>query len=189
MTDDTGAGQPQGGEAAQPQGGQPPAQGAAAPPTQAQGAGEAKGGSDRAALEAKVEQLQTENYQYREQRRQWEAEQQAAKPLADQLKEAKAQLEAAQTQQQEQSLQLATVQVAQKLGYRNPELAYRLLDSKDVQFDADGKPTNVEKLLTGLAKSDPYLLTATDFGGGSRGTQPGGSGQNMNDLIRSGAGR
>lgn len=189
MTDDTGAGQAQGADAAQPQGGQPPAQGAAAPPQKAHGAGEAAGGDDRAALEAKLEQLQAENFRYREQRREMEQQQLAAKPLAEQLEAANAQLQAMKQQQQEQSLQLATVAVATRLGYRNPDLAYRLLDSKAVQYADDGKPANVEKLLTDLAKSDPYLLAATDFGGGSRGAQPGGSGANMNDIIRSAAGR
>lgn len=188
MTDDTGAGQAQGADAAQSQGDQPPAQGAATG-QQAQGAGQVAGGDDRAALEAKLEQLQAENFRYREQRREMEQQQLAAKPLAEQLEAANAQLQAMKQQQQEQSLQLATVQVATRLGYRNPDLAYRLLDSKAVQYAEDGKPVNVEKLLTDLAKSDPYLLAATDFGGGSRGTPTGGTGANMNDLIRQAAGR
>jgi ATPase subunit of ABC transporter with duplicated ATPase domains len=148
-------------------------------------AGKAAIDSERAARREAEKQLKALQAEMRQQR---EA-QNAQKPLAEQLEAAKQELAQMRAQLQEQSLRQATVSAATKLGYRNPDLAYRLVDAKDVQFDEDGTPTNIEKLLADVAKGDSYLLTATDFGGGTRGSQPGGTGANMNDLIRQAAGR
>lgn len=191
MTENTGAGEPQGGNSqAQPQGGTPPAQGASGQATQAQGAGQAAGGGDRGdSLEAKLERVMAENARFREERRQAAAAAEAEKPLADQLEQMKAELASERSQRQEQSLRAAAVTSATKLGYRNPDMAFRLLDIDAVEYAKDGSPANVEKLLTKVAENDPYLLASADFGGGNKGEPPAGSGNEMNDLIRSAAGR
>lgn len=81
------------------------------------------------------------------------------------------------------TLRLAAAAEARKLGFRNPDLAYRLVAS-EVEFDDAGTPKNVDRLLADLAKGDPYLVASTpDFGGGPRGSAPA-AGQSMNDAIR-----
>jgi len=116
-------------------------------------------------------------------------EQQEAKPLSEQLAALQQELAAEKAQRQEQSLRLATISTATRLGYRNPDMAFRLLDAKAVEYGEDGAPANVEKLLTDIAKAEPYLLTANDFGGGQAGGTPGGDGNDMNTIIRRAAGR
>ncbi len=188
MADDTGTGAAQGAAPAQSHGDQSQAQGAAAAPAQGAGA-QAKAGDDRGELEARIETLLAENFSYREKLRlQDESQQTADSTVQDQLAELQKQLATEKGQRQEQSLRLATVTAATKLGFRNPELAYRLLDQGAVTFDPEGAPKNVEKLLTDVAKAEPYLVADTDFGGGQRGATPGGK-ADMNDLIRQAAGR
>jgi hypothetical protein len=90
----------------------------------------------------------------------------------------------------EQALQSAAYAVAMKLNYRSPELAYRLLDRADLEFEDDGRPKNVEKLLQELAKRETYLVKAAgqDYGGGNRGAQPDGQ-PGMNELLRAALGK
>lgn len=61
-----------------------------------------------------------------------------------------------------QSLQARTLEYevklsAAKLGIIDPEAAYKLLDLKQIEFDEDGKPTNVEKVIRELITKKPYL--------------------------------
>jgi len=53
---------------------------------------------------------------------------------------------------------------ARKLSIVDEEAAYRLLDTDTITFE-DGKPTNIEKLLTTLVQSKPWLVG--DAGGAS----------------------
>lgn len=86
-------------------------------------------------------------------------------------------------------LQLESVATARKVGFRDPELAARLIAAGDVEFGEDGRPKNVERLLTDLAKEYPNLVNATaDYGGGPRGAPVGGT-SDMNTRIRRAAGR
>jgi hypothetical protein len=55
----------------------------------------------------------------------------------------------------------ATRGAAAKLGYANPDMAYRLLDHSGLEVDSDGTVKNVEQQLAALAKSDPYLIAAS----------------------------
>lgn len=85
---------------------------------------------------------------------------------------------------QERTVLARTVEAAARLGFRNPELAYRLLDQAELDFGEDGQPKNVEKLLRALLDKEPYLAKASgDFGGGNRGTTPNTT-PDMNDLLR-----
>lgn len=89
----------------------------------------------------------------------------------------------------EDSLRIAAMTAARKLGYRNPDLAFRLIATGAVDYDEAGQPRNVERLLDEIAKADPYLVgNATDYGGGPRG-KASGSDTDMNSLIRKAAGR
>lgn len=58
----------------------------------------------------------------------------------------------------------------------------------DLDYDDDGKPTNVKALVDGLRKSDPHLFRAADGGadGGERGTV---KTDDMNAMLRRAAGR
>jgi hypothetical protein len=114
-----------------------------------------------------------------------EAEQATAR-----AKELEEQNTALQAQLKDQALRGAALAAATKLGYRNPELAYRLVDLAAVEYTEAGEPKNVEKLLRELATSETYLVKASgqDFGGGNRGgtpdTQP-----TMNELVRAALGK
>lgn len=191
MAEPTGAAEAQGASAAPLQGSTEPVQGTA---SQGQGPAEQRG---EAAVdwEAKVTQLEKDNRAYRAQLKAIESERTAKQAseqteverLTARLQDLEQQLATQTRERQEQSLRLATVTQATRLGYRNPDLAYRLLDANAVDYGPDGTPRNLEKLLTDLAKSEPYLLAQTDFGGGPRGTAA--KGDDMNALLRSAAQR
>ena len=91
------------------------------------------------------------------------------------------------TRLRDQALTSAAVAAATKLGFRNPELAVRLLDRTAVEWADDGQPKGVEAQLREMAKADSYLLKngtgAGDYGGGNRGAAPGGGPPGMNELL------
>jgi hypothetical protein len=171
----------------QPQGGTAPdAQGAAGTPVTE---------PDVEAMRAKIAELERDNRGYRQAAKAREeaekAKAQAELSEAERLRaENQSLMERATTAErraQEQSLRLTSAGIASRLGFRNPDLATSLIAAR-VEYDDAGEPTNVEKLLTDLSKSDPYLLTATDFGGGQRGASAA-TGPDMNAIIRRAAGR
>lgn len=90
--------------------------------------------------------------------------------------------------EQDRSIRLAAVEEATRVGFRSPDLAYRLIDRAEVDFTEAGEPRNVARLLKVIADRDPYLLkgNGADFGGGNRGAAP--STTDMNALIRRAAG-
>lgn len=90
------------------------------------------------------------------------------------------------TRDQERKIHIASVDAAARLGYRSPELAFKLLDRADVEFEEDGSPKNIEKLLSKVLEREPYLAkpgTTPDFGGGNRGSAPSTT-LDMNDLLK-----
>jgi len=93
---------------------------------------------------------------------------------------------------QRHRLEAAATAAARKANFWDPDLAYALLDQSAVEFDADGKPKNVEALVKAIAADKPRLINggagAPDFGGGHRGA-PAGGGGDMNEAIRRAAGR
>lgn len=92
------------------------------------------------------------------------------------------------TARQSMALQIAALASARKLGFRDPDLARRLLTASEIEFDDDGQPKNVDRLLGDIAKQYPALVsTTTDYGGGPRGTPP--VADDMNARIRRQAGR
>lgn len=177
-------------------GAQPPA-GAGTPP---EGAPEASGTQltdlgviqrelNEAREEAKRARLELKGYKDKE-----SAQAEAAK---SELQRATERAEAAEKARDEHAsqvktyqLRLATVEAARKLGFRNPEIAHRLISDSEVEFTEAGEPKNVDTLLTKIATSDPYLVNgkpgAPDLGGGPRGTPPG---LDVNTMIRRAAGR
>lgn len=110
------------------------------------------------------------------------AEQQQEARLAE-LERENAELKASQAADR---LRAATTTVAAKLGFRNPDIAHRLLDSAAITYNDEGKATNLESLLRAIATAEPYLTTAAgqDFGGGNRGGSGTGTGEpTMNELM------
>lgn len=55
------------------------------------------------------------------------------------------------------SLENAVVKRASGMGIVDPDAAYRLLDADAVEYDDNGKPTNIEDLLKDLVEAKPYL--------------------------------
>jgi hypothetical protein len=105
------------------------------------------------------------------------------------IKELEDQTAGAAAREQERNLRVAAIEAATTLKFRNPSLAWRLLDIADVKFEDDGTPKNVEALLKKIAEAEPYLVSASgsDFGGGNRGKTPGQATPSMDELLRAAA--
>lgn len=125
---------------------------------------EAKAHADNAAL-SEVERLQRERETLAAENSTLKAERQA-RALAD-----------------------AATATARRLGFRNPDLAHRLIDHSALVLDDEGKPKNLDSLLGEVAKANPYLINGTtDFGGGPRGGAATPN-NDVNTMIRRAAGR
>jgi len=172
--------------------------------TQAQGAaGPVQGTTGEAgtatveALTAKLRDLEKDNLSYRKreaarekaEREKAEGEMTEVERLRAENERLNADLQERERRERQQTLRLTAVQEAGKLGYRDPDLAFDLLQAHvaDVEWGKDGQPTNVAKLLTEYAKARPFLVTTTDFGGGSRGQSATSGTPDMNTLIRGAA--
>jgi hypothetical protein len=110
--------------------------------------------------------------------------------LQRRVTELEAEREAIASREKERAVRFAVLEAATKLGFRDPDLAVRLIDPAAVETKDDGTPKNVERLLAEVLARSPYLGRtgiAPDFGGGQRGTAP--TGTDMNSLIRRAAGR
>lgn len=131
-----------------------------------------------------------ERNQYRDQVSQFQQANMTEQERAQaRIRELEQQVSAQQTAAQEARLEASVTATANRLGFRNPGLAVNLLNRQAVEFDADGKPTNVEALLAEIAKAEPYLLRGQGGADGGQGREDSGTGKSMNDLIRHGAGR
>lgn len=108
--------------------------------------------------------------------------------LEQQVRELQTKLDQAESRARTQALQGEVSAVASKLGFLNPGVAHRLIDQEAIEYDDAGKPKNVEALLRDLVKAEPYLARTGSADAGS-GRRSGGSGGNMNQLIRQAAGR
>jgi hypothetical protein len=194
MTDAQGGAATQGDAAPTAQGAtDSTAQGAATTPPAGNGA--ASGSSDQG---PSVEQLLRENKQYRDKIKAAEAAEEARKQAAlseeEKVKSRLAALEQQNKDLLEQSrtsaLRASVAETATRLGFRNPEVAFRLLDATAIDYKEDGTPRNLERLLKDVLEKDPYLgkpTGAPDFGGGQRGKTPAG-GTDMNSWLRREAG-
>ena len=66
------------------------------------------------------------------------------------------------------SLEAAVLKKANSLGIVDPDAAWRLLDAESVEYDGDGKPTNIDDLLKDLMEARPYLKGKATTGDTSR---------------------
>lgn len=144
---------------------------------------------DAAALQRELAAARREAASYRTKLKGYEdATKSEAEKAAERIAELERQNSELAAARREDSLRISASTEARKLGFRNPDLAFRLIASA-VEYDDHGTPKNVDRLLADVAKSDPYLVNGpADFGGGPRGTAPA-AGNNMNELIRRAAGR
>jgi hypothetical protein len=99
--------------------------------------------------------------------------------LQKQLAKAEADKAAAEEQRKEQVLRTAVIGTAARLGFRDPEDAYRLLRPSEVEYDDTGEPSNIKPLLETMLKAKDYLVGARLPGGawdgaagGSRAPKP-----------------
>jgi hypothetical protein len=174
-----------------PLAGDPPAPAADAqqPPT---GSADGEGGSepDAATLKRELAAVRREAAGYRTKLKTYEdADKTAADKATERIAELEAERDALAAARREDTLRLAASAAARKLGFRNPDLAYRLMATGSVEYDDAGQPKNVERMLDEIAKADQYLVQGTgDWGGGPRGQAAQGVGD-MNAIIRERAGR
>ena len=80
-----------------------------------------------------------------------------AEKLKKSADEATQKAQAAEARLRETVTRLEVERQARKLGIVDEDAAYRLLDTSAITFDDDGKPSNIEALLTDLVKAKPYL--------------------------------
>jgi hypothetical protein len=183
----------------QPQVGASQAQAADAQSSQADGADNASGTEDVAALRRELEEARRLAARDRTERRKLEeaikATEDAKLPEQERLQRRLADLErqASSHEQERRDWQVreAVTQSASKLGYADPVDAFALLDRSALEFADDGTPKNTDRLLADLLRAKPYLAGGTrpmgSFDGGVRG-QPA-KGQDMNAVLRAAAGR
>lgn len=105
------------------------------------------------------------------------------------IKELETENAGATVREAERNLRVAAIEAATTLKFKNPGLAWRLLEPSEVKYEDNGTtPKNVEQLLKKIAEAEPYLVNASgsDFGGGSRGKTPGQT-PSMDELLRAAA--
>jgi hypothetical protein len=93
--------------------------------------------------------------------------------LKKELAERDAAVEAAAASAKADRLSGAALAAASRLGFVDPEIAERFLDAARVEWDDNGRPTNVSSLLEAELKARPYLKASytqpPDLGQGNRG--------------------
>jgi len=192
MTEQPGAATAQAADGAQPQAGTGAPQ---------EGAPEVGGTTltDPVALQRELTEARREAAKHRtELARYKDAESAAAEAAKTELQKAIERAEAAEKARDQRDVQLkgfqlrlTTIEAARKMGFRNPEIAHRLISESEVDYTDQGEPKNLDALLAKIAKTDPYLVNgqpggSPDLGGGPRGTPPS---PDVNTMIRRAAGR
>lgn len=183
---DTDATEAQGADDAQPQGGADQAHGADAQQVQGTSADQAGTGSEPS--HAKVAELERDNARYRRRIAELErTQQQTASTTGTELADARGRVTDLEGQLTDMRVQMAAMTVATRLGFKDPEDAYLLLDRSKLELADDGRPRNIEALLKATLDKKPYLgRNLPDLGGGPRGGTPS-STPSMNDLLRAAA--
>jgi hypothetical protein len=146
---------------------------------------------DVAVLQRELAEARREAAKHRtDLRRVTDAQLSEAERLQRRVTELEAEREQVLAREKDRAIRYAALEAAAKLGFRDPDLAIRLIDPSAVETKDDGTPKNVERLLADVLARSPYLGrtgVASDFGGGQRGASA--SGTDMNSLIRRAAGR
>lgn len=142
---------------------------------------------DPAIIQKELDQARKDAAKYREQiRLREEADKSEEQKRAERVKQIEDENAALKAQVSRSETRTEVLTQAQKLAFKDPMDAYRLVES-DIEYDDAGKPKNVERLLTELAKAKVYLTNGTtDYGQGPRGSAPNSS-SNVDDMIRAAA--
>lgn len=158
---------------------------------------EPQGGEEKFDAEY-VRALRKEAAQYRTRLKELETRQQAddnaklteQEKLQKRLKELEQQTESQTKALRSRTTEYEVKLAAAQMGIVDPEAAWKLLDTSSLEFDADGKPKDVEKALRELLKTKTYLVgqRQPNAGAGAGGTG-GNPKTTMNDAIRRAAGR
>ncbi|GBD17580.1 hypothetical protein HRbin27_00062 [bacterium HR27] len=114
---------------------------------------------------AYVRKLRAEAAEYRKRLRELEKVVREAEESklgeVERLQRRLAELERAQLEwereRQERTLRYEVMLAAQRHGIVDPEAAYRLLDLSRVEFDDEGRPANLDKVLRALVAERPWL--------------------------------
>jgi molecular chaperone GrpE (heat shock protein) len=129
----------------------------------AQGAEEQQSGIERklsaeaAAYRRKVRELEQKLKQYEE--AQLSEQEKLQRRLAE-LERERAQWE---RNLQETVLRYEIQLAAQRLGVVDTDAAYKLIDLADVEFDEEGRPTNVETVVRALLQKRPWLAPSSSI--------------------------
>lgn len=116
-----------------------------------------------------VQQLRREAAGYRKRLRELEAavkgyeeaQMSESERLQARLSELERQYTEAQRSLQESTLRYEVMLAAGRLGVVDADAAWRLLDASSIEFDDDGRPTNVVDVLRELVRQRPYLAAGT----------------------------
>lgn len=96
-----------------------------------------------------------------------------------------------QTAQRNERINNAIVSAAAKLGFVDPEDAVGLIDRDAIAFAEDGRPRNIEGLVSSLLRQKPHLggrpRQGGAWGGADGGTNQ--TGSDMNSILRQASGR
>lgn len=188
MAENTGAAEGQDPNATQPQGGA-----SQEPPQSQAGSADTEQAPDPQSLQRELSDTRREAARYRVELRKFQeaakAAEEAALPERERLQRRVSELEQehADFDRERKDLRLreAVVSAASRLGYIDPQDAYRYLDASTVTFDDDGRPQDLEKSLKEIIDRKPYLASAGTTPSITRGVQPGpSSGGGFNDIIR-----
>lgn len=76
----------------------------------------------------------------------------------------------------------ALVNAAVKLGARDPEVVFRLVDADKVEVNDDGLPENAEEVVKAILDAKPYLVGATSGGDPATGAAVSANGKNKLTL-------
>jgi phage-related minor tail protein len=120
---------------------------------------------DPVALKAQLERERRASAQYRAGQKKAEdalkaredADLTEAQKVAKERDDFKAQLEAERLRGKQLTVREKAKDLAYKLGIVDADVAYRLLDTEAIEYDANGEPTNLEDLLKALLAEKSYL--------------------------------
>jgi hypothetical protein len=109
----------------------------------------------------------------------------------NEIRELRATIERMESDRRDGQLREAVLSSATRLGYIDPEDGLHLLDRNAITYTDDGRPKNVDKLLTELLSAKPHLGGRPRQGGAWGGSDGGSNrpGTDMNREIRRAAGR
>lgn len=135
-----------------------------------------------------VRRLRAEAADYRRKLRDLEAkvkaEQEAKMTEQEGLRQRLAELEQREAEYQRllrtRTLEYEVKIQAVQMGVVDPEIVYRLIEPGEIEYDDDGRPKNLEKVLKSLVSARPYLLSTS----AASPTNPSRGGLTLDDVRR-----